>query len=104
MTPIDRFERDLPAAPDRPGRPAVRPTTRDDLLGQTAPHAAAPGLGVPERWLPMDITTTPAASPRLPWSAIGVLALVALLIGTVIAVVAGTHVMARCRTARRPTA
>ena len=91
MTAAPVSERDLPsrltdlAAEHRPDY------LDDAFFDDLARVRQRPAWAFPERWLPMDITTTPAASPRLPWSAIGVLALVALLIGTVIAVVAGTQ-------------
>ena len=39
----------------------------------------------------MDTTTTTVPTPRLPWGAIGVLALIALFIGAAIAAVAGSQ-------------
>jgi Tol biopolymer transport system component len=91
MTAVRDSERDLPARlTDLAAE--HRPDYLDDaFFGDLAHVRQRSAWAFPERWLPMDITTTPAASPRLPWSAIGVLALVALLIGTVIAVVAGTQ-------------
>ena len=66
MTPIDRFERQLP---DRLAElaGARTPDYFDDLLAQTARTRQRPAWTFLERWLPMDLATPRAATARIPW-------------------------------------
>ena len=74
MTPIDRFERALPAALADLAEPHV-PDYVTDVLGQTARTRQRPAWASLERWLPMPAPLT----PRL----IVVMVLTALIIGLV---------------------
>ena len=80
MMPIDRFQDDLPAtlidiATER------MPDYVDDLLGRTAAIRQRPAWTFPGRWLPMlDLTAQRRFVPRLPWRALAIAALLAMLI------------------------
>ena len=80
MMPIDRFQDDLPAtlidiAAER------MPDYVDDLLGRTAAMRQRPASTFPGRWLPMvDLTAQRRFVPRLPWRALAIAALLAMLI------------------------
>ena len=90
MTPVDRFDRELPEALlDVAGSPATDYLT--DILGRTARTRQRPAWASLERWLPMDLATPRAATARVPWRTIGVLALVAILLAALVAVYAGTQ-------------
>jgi hypothetical protein len=90
MTPIDRFERELPGALlDVAGTPATDYLT--EILGRTARTRQRPAWASLERWLPMDLATPRAATARVPWRTIGVLALVALLLTALVVAFAGTQ-------------
>ena len=90
MTTIDRFEHELPAAlSDVAG--IGRPDYLTDILGRTAHTRQRPAWASLERWLPMDLTTPRAATARIPWRAMGVLALFAILMAAAIALYAGSQ-------------
>ena len=80
MMPIDRFQDDLAAtlidiATER------MPDYVDDLLGRTAAVRQRPAWTFPGRWLPMlDLTAQRRFVPRLPWRALAIAALLAMLI------------------------
>jgi hypothetical protein len=82
----DRFERRLPEILREISLPQV-PDYTDDILDQTARIRQRPGWTLPERWLPMDFTAAPARIGRVPWRAVGVLALLILALAVAIAVV-----------------
>jgi WD40 repeat protein len=90
MTIEQRLERDLPA---HLGDIAMGPYPEyiDDVLSVTAHRRQRPSWTFPERWLPLDIATARVPTTRMPWRQLGVLALIALLIATVIAAYVGTH-------------
>ena len=50
-----------------------------------------PAWTFPARWLPMEIVTTRVPTTRLPWRQIGVLALIAIILATLIALVVGSR-------------
>ena len=90
MTTIDRFEHELPAAlSDVAG--IGRPDYLTDILGRTAHTRQRPAWASLERWLPMDLATPRAATARIPWRALGVLALIAILMAAAIALYAGSQ-------------
>ena len=90
MNPIDRFDRELPTALlDVAGTPATDYLT--DILGRTARTRQRPAWASLERWLPMDLATPRAATARVPWRTIGVVALVALMLAALLAVYAGSQ-------------
>lgn len=80
MMPIDRFQDDLPAtlidiAAER------MPDYVNDLLGRTAAMPQRPAWAFPGRWLPMvDLTVQRRLVSRLPWRALAIAALLAMLI------------------------
>src|SRR5205085_9384296 len=81
MTTFDRFQDDLPVtlielADER------MPDYVDDLLGRTAASSQRPAWSFPGRWIPMaDLIAERTFVPRVPWRALAVAALLALLIG-----------------------
>ena len=80
MTSPRRFEQDLPVLlADL--YPAGVPGYRDDIVQQTARMRQRPAWAFPGRWIPMvDLIAERRLAPRVPWRAIGVAALIALLI------------------------
>ena len=80
MTASQRFERDLPdLLADLLAGPA--PDYRDTVLLETARVRQRPGWTFPERWLPMGAEgLVQSTVPPLPWRALGVLALLAILV------------------------
>jgi dipeptidyl aminopeptidase/acylaminoacyl peptidase len=90
MTPIDRFERQLPAALTDLADPRT-PDYFIDILGLTARTRQRPAWTSPERWLPMDIATTRVPMTRFPWRTVGVLALIALLALAALAAFVGSR-------------
>ncbi|MFL5685674.1 MAG: hypothetical protein ACJ77D_06420 [Chloroflexota bacterium] len=90
MTTEQRLERDLPS---HLGDIAMGsyPQYIDDVLSITAQRRQRPGWTFPERWLPMDITTTRVPATRLPWRQLGVLALLLILIAGALAVYVGSQ-------------
>jgi hypothetical protein len=50
-----------------------------------------PAWTFPARWLPMEIVTTPVPTTRLPLRQIGVLALIAIILATLLALVVGSR-------------
>jgi hypothetical protein len=90
MTTPLRHERDLsPILGDLAMAPY--PDYVDDVLERTGRMRQRPAWTFPGRWLPMDITTRTTAAPRLPWRQLGILALIALLLATALAVYVGTQ-------------
>ena len=81
MTAEQRLERDLPQILGDLSI-APYPDYIDDVLATTAQRRQRPAWTFPERWLPMDLVTERVRTPRLPWRAIGVLAMIALLLAT----------------------
>jgi dipeptidyl aminopeptidase/acylaminoacyl peptidase len=90
MTPIDRFERHLPAALADLAEPRT-PDYFTDILGLTARARQRPAWTSIERWLAMDLATQRVPTPSLPWRQLGVLALIAVLIPASLAVYVGTR-------------
>ena len=80
----DRFERRLPEILREISLPHV-PDYTDDILDQTARIRQRPGWTLPERWLPMDLTASPARTGRVPWRAVGLVALLILALAAAIA-------------------
>ena len=90
MTSLQRFEQDLPALLADLYL-AGTPDYRDDLVQRIARVRQRPAWTFPERWLPMDIATQAVPSARMPWRQLGVLALIALLLATAVAVYVGAQ-------------
>lgn len=90
MTPIDRFERQLPGALTDLADPRT-PDYFIDILGLTARTRQRPAWTSLERWLPMDIATARVPMTRFPWRTVGVLALVGLLALAALAAVVGSR-------------
>ena len=90
MTSPQRFERDLPALL-ADTYVAGTPDYRDDLVQQLAAARQRPAWTFPERWLPVDLVTERVSTPRAPWRAIGVLALIGLLLAATAAVYVGSQ-------------
>ena len=90
MTAEQRLERDLPSILDEIVM-GPYPDYIDDVLSRTARRRQRPSWAFPGRWLPVEIATTRVPATRLPWRQLGVLALLAVLIATMIAVYVGTR-------------
>jgi len=90
MTSPQRFEQDLPALLEGLYL-AGTPDYRDDLVRQVARVRQRPAWTFPERWLPMDFVTERVSTPRVPWRALGALALIALLIAAAVAAYVGSQ-------------
>jgi WD40-like Beta Propeller Repeat len=90
MTSPRRFEQDLPALlADL--YVIGTPDYRDDLVRQTARIRQRPAWRFPERWLPLDLVTRRVPLTRVPWHAVGILALIALLIAAIVVVTVGSR-------------
>ena len=63
----------------------------DDVLGRTRRMRQRPAWTFPGRWLPVDLTTRTIPAARLPWRQLGILALIALLLATALAVYVGSQ-------------
>jgi dipeptidyl aminopeptidase/acylaminoacyl peptidase len=90
MTTFERFERSIPELMAELA-PARVPDYFDDMLRETASHGQRPAWSYPERWLPMDTTLQPLTMRSFPWRPLAILALVALLIATGLAVYIGSQ-------------
>jgi WD40-like Beta Propeller Repeat len=90
MTSPRRFEQDLPAQLGDLFL-AGTPDYRDDLVRRTARTRQRPAWTFPERWLPVKITTAQVPVARPPWRALGILALVGILIVGALAVYVGSQ-------------
>jgi dipeptidyl aminopeptidase/acylaminoacyl peptidase len=91
MTSPRRFEQDLPALLAGVYL-AGTPDYRDDLVQQVARVRQRPAWTFPERWLPMDLATKAVpGAPRVPWRIVGVLALLAALLATMLALYVGSE-------------
>jgi len=90
MTSPQRFEQDLPALLASTYLVGT-PDYRDDLVRQIAAVRQRPAWTFPGRWLPMDLVTERVATPRVPWRTIGVLALIALLVASLLAAYVGSQ-------------
>jgi dipeptidyl aminopeptidase/acylaminoacyl peptidase len=90
MTTERRLERDLPQIL---GDLAMGPYPDyiDDVLATTAQRRQRAAWTFPERWLPMDYVTERVSTPRVPWRALGALALIALLIAAAVAAFVGSQ-------------
>lgn len=90
MTPIDRFERRLPAALTDLAAPSA-PDYLTDILGRTAASSQRPAWASLERWLPVELVNARAATARIPWRQLGVIALLAILLAATLAVYIGAQ-------------
>ena len=80
-----RLERELPAILDELGR-SPYPDYIEDVLVTTAQRRQRPAWTFPERWLPMDMATTAVPGTRVPWRSLAVLALLAIVVATTLAI------------------
>jgi Tol biopolymer transport system component len=90
MTASQRFDRDLQGLLGDLYI-AGTPDYRDDLVERIAATRQRPAWTFPERWLPMDLVTQRVPTARVPWRAVGLLALLALLVAATIAVYVGSQ-------------
>ena len=90
MMPSERFERALAVALDRPRAPSM-PDYLTDILGQTADTRQRPAWASIERWLPVQLATSRVPTTRVPWRQLAVLAVLAVLLATMLAVYVGTR-------------
>jgi dipeptidyl aminopeptidase/acylaminoacyl peptidase len=90
MTSARRFEQDLPATLADLYL-AGTPVYRDDLVQHVARTPQRPAWTFPGRWLPMELVTTRVPTTRLPLRQLAVLALIALLLATALAVYVGSQ-------------
>ncbi|HET9083083.1 MAG TPA: hypothetical protein VFN41_01670, partial [Candidatus Limnocylindrales bacterium] len=90
MTPIHRFERRLPVALTDLANPYT-PDYLVDILGRTAATRQRPAWASIERWLPVQLTTSRAATARIPWRQLGVLAVLAIIVAATALVYVGSQ-------------
>jgi Tol biopolymer transport system component len=90
MTPIDRFERRLPAALNDLAAPST-PDYLIDILGRTAATSQRPAWASLERWLPVELVNARATTARVPWRQLGALALLALILAATLYAYAGSR-------------
>ena len=86
----DRFVRELGAAMADLAAPHV-PDYFDDVLATTAHRRQRSPWTFPERWLPMDITTTRVPTSAVPWRQLGLLALIVVVVAATLAIYVGTQ-------------
>ncbi len=91
MNSTDRLEHDLTAWFGETAVPRT-PDYTDDILRQTARSRQRPRWTFPERWLPMSVITLGRVARRpVPWRAVGLLVVLALLLAIVAAVYVGSQ-------------
>ena len=90
MTTPRRLERDLPALLADLYL-AGTPDYRDDLVRTIARTPQRAAWTFPERWLPMDIATERVPTARFPMRALGILALIGILIAASVAIYVGAQ-------------
>ncbi|HEV8488718.1 MAG TPA: hypothetical protein VGQ58_02900 [Candidatus Limnocylindrales bacterium] len=91
MKHVDRFERELTAWFVDTAAPRT-PAYTDDILRQTASVRQRPRWSFPERWLPLSVIILGRRTLKpVPWRAIGVLAILALLLVVAIAALVGSQ-------------
>ena len=90
---IDRFARmedSLPGLFDDLAD-ARTPDYLDAAIERASARPQRPSWTFPERWLPMELVSTRVPTTRMPWRQLGVLALIALLLGALLAVYIGSQ-------------
>ena len=90
MTAEQRLERDLPGVLDHLAA-GPYPDYIDGVLTTTARRRQRPAWTFPERWLPMEITTSAAPGTRVPWRPLALLAVLALLLVAVATAYVGSQ-------------
>ena len=91
MSTTDRVERDITAWFGETAAPAT-PDYTDDILRQTAVSRQRPRWTFPERWLPMSVITFGRVNLRpVPWRAVGLLAVLGLLLAVAAALYVGSQ-------------
>ena len=90
MTGPQRLDRDLPLLLEDLYMGGT-PDYRDDLVQRIERTRQRPVWMFPERWLPVDITTERAAVARVPWRAVGLVALLALIVAASLAIYIGSQ-------------
>jgi dipeptidyl aminopeptidase/acylaminoacyl peptidase len=91
MTTPRRFESDLPALLADLYLTGT-PDYRDDVVQRIERTRQRPAWTFPERWLPVELVSQRVPTTRMPWRQLGVLALIAILLMTFLALYIGTHV------------
>jgi len=91
MSTTDRIERDITAWFGETAAPAT-PDYTDDILWQTARSRQRPRWTFPERWFPMSVITFGRVNLRpVPWRAVGLLAVLGLLLAVAAALYVGSQ-------------
>ncbi len=91
MSTTDRVERDITAWFGETAAPAT-PDYTDDILRQTAVSRQRPRWTFSERWLPMSVITFGRVNLRpVPWRAVGLLAVLGLLLAVAAALYVGSQ-------------
>ena len=90
MNANPRLERDLPFLLEDLYL-AGTPDYRDDLVGRIGRTRQRPAWAFPGRWLHMDLTTERVPVARMPWRAVGLVGLLALLLAASLAVYIGAQ-------------
>ena len=91
MTAFDRFDRVFEDVLADLAQPTY-PDYIDNVLARATTGSQRPAWTFPERWFPMSTIARPASlAPGLPWRNVAILALLALLAATILAVAIGTQ-------------
>jgi len=86
MSALDRFDRDFARSLADLAEPRT-PDYIDDVIQRAVRRRQRPAATFPARWLPMGVLAhRPAFAPGLPWRAIGLLIILALLLAAVFAI------------------
>jgi Tol biopolymer transport system component len=91
MTAFDRFDRVFADVLTDVAQP-IYPDYIDDVLERATRGSQRPAWTFPERWIPMSsIARATPFAPGMPWRALGIVALVALLAAGLVAIYIGTQ-------------
>ena len=85
-----RLESTLPGLFDELAN-ARTPDYLEAAIERASSSPQRPTWTFPARWLPMEIVTTRVPTTRLPWRQLGVLALLVIVLGTMLAILAGSR-------------
>jgi Tol biopolymer transport system component len=70
---------------------ARTPDYLEAAIERASDRPQRPSWTFPERWLPVELVSTRVPTTRMPWRQLGVVAVIALLLATLLAVYVGSH-------------
>ena len=91
MTARDDFDRHLSAWLDATAPQREPEHLLETVLARTARTRRRPAWRIPERWIPLSVTTSMARPSRVPWRTVSLAALLILALAAAAALVAGTR-------------